>query len=330
MQPQPPQEKKRGERHSVLSKLGKADKAIMKALIKISVIAGGDDEVAKQIDSILSEHAKMKNIIMEQGQEISYQEGRIKELVNRVEGQKKVETCHSTQEDVCQKEETKPSYDLVVTSDNMGKKEVERLIKKKVDPIQLGIRDATMKAGREGVILTTTSKETSTKLQEHIQGKVELKNLQIRTPKENRYHIKVIGIDEDMETNGLETKIIEQNHLQCSPEDINIKKRWKGRQGDTIVLGLNRKGPAALKGKEFINIAWNRCPIYDHICLPRCTREFKMSVVVVGTYEIVYDRMPLAFFGGCRLVGDVLLIFLFKRRLETTVKSLSEAISSVE
>ncbi|KAH7933597.1 hypothetical protein HPB49_014199 [Dermacentor silvarum] len=127
---------------------------------------------------------------MEQGQEISFQEGRIKELENRVEGQKKVETCHSTQEDVLHKEETKPSYALIVTSDNMGKKEVERLIKKKVDPIQLRIRDATMQAGREGVILTTTSKETSTKLQEHIQGKVELKNLKIRTPKENRYHIK--------------------------------------------------------------------------------------------------------------------------------------------
>ncbi|KAH7985610.1 hypothetical protein HPB49_026343 [Dermacentor silvarum] len=211
--------KKREGSGTVLSKLGKADKAIMKALIKISVIAGGDDEVAKQIDSILSEHAKMKNIIMEQGQEISYQgeNQRTSEQSGRSEESRDLPFNSRRR---LSKRGNKPSYDLVVTSDNMGKKEVERLIKKKVDPIQLGIRDATMKAGREGVILTTTSKETSTKLQEHIQGKVELKNLQIRTPKENRYHIKVIGIDEDMETDGLETKIIEQNHLQCKETQL--------------------------------------------------------------------------------------------------------------
>ncbi|KAH7955665.1 hypothetical protein HPB52_002808 [Rhipicephalus sanguineus] len=65
----------------------------------------------------------------------------------------------------------------------------------------------------------------------------------------------------------------------------------------------------------------------DRLCL---FSEFKMSVVDVGTYEIVYDRTPLACFGACRPVGDVLLIFLFRRRLDTTVKSLSEAIPSVE
>ncbi|KAH7984611.1 hypothetical protein HPB52_023281 [Rhipicephalus sanguineus] len=65
----------------------------------------------------------------------------------------------------------------------------------------------------------------------------------------------------------------------------------------------------------------------DRLCL---FSEFKMSVVDVGTYEIVYDRTLLACFGACRPVGDVLLIFLFRRRLDTTVKSLSEVISSVE
>ncbi|KAH7983720.1 hypothetical protein HPB52_013897 [Rhipicephalus sanguineus] len=65
----------------------------------------------------------------------------------------------------------------------------------------------------------------------------------------------------------------------------------------------------------------------DRFCL---FSEFKMSVVDVGTYEIVYDRMLLAVFGACGPVGDVFLIFLFRRQLDTTVKSLSEAISSVE
>ncbi|XP_075531277.1 uncharacterized protein LOC142564241 [Dermacentor variabilis] len=272
VQPQPLHETKKGERHLVLSKLGKAVRAIMKALIKISTISGGNEEVVKQIDSILSERSKMKNIIIEQGQEISYQEGRIKELEKRVEDGKKIENHQPAQEDTQKEATTKPSYALVVTSDNMGKKEVETLIKKKIDPLQLGIRDATMKAGREGVILTTTSKEASTKLQKHMQGKVELKNLHIRTPKESRYHIKVIGLEEDMETNGLEKKIIEQNHLQCNPEDMAVKKRWKGRRGDTIVLGLNRRGFAAIKDKNFLNVTWNRCPIFDHIFMPRCTR----------------------------------------------------------
>ncbi|KAH8027387.1 hypothetical protein HPB51_005153 [Rhipicephalus microplus] len=50
----------------------------------------------------------------------------------------------------------------------------------------------------------------------------------------------------------------------------------------------------------------------DRFCL---FREFKMSVFDVGTYEMVYDRMLLAFVCACRPVGDVRLIFLFRRRL---------------
>ncbi|KAH7985014.1 hypothetical protein HPB52_024366 [Rhipicephalus sanguineus] len=59
-------------------------------------------------------------------------------------------------------------------------------------------------------------------------------------------------------------------------------------------------------------------------------RDFKTAPVDVGTFEIVCDRMLPAFFGACPPDGDVLLITFFRRRLDTTVKSLSEAISSSE
>lgn len=94
--------------------------------------------------------------------------------------------------------------------------------------------------------------------------------MQIKRPKDNQYPIKLIGIDEDTET--IVERIIQQNHLPCKPEDIEVKKTWKGRLGTTAVFALNRKGHRAVHNKTHVNIGWNRCRIFDHFFLPRCNR----------------------------------------------------------
>ncbi|KAH9371600.1 hypothetical protein HPB48_000838 [Haemaphysalis longicornis] len=152
----------------------------------------------------------------------------------------------------------------------MGKQEVASLIKKSIHPPDLGLRDATIKPGREGVIITTTSKEGSAKIETHLQGKT--KDLQIKRPKENRYPIKVIGIDEEEEAGTIVQTIIEQNNLPCTTRDIEVKKTWKGRQGTTAILALNKEGHQALNNRSHLYIGWSRCRVFDHFFLPRCTR----------------------------------------------------------
>ncbi|KAH9374341.1 hypothetical protein HPB48_017542 [Haemaphysalis longicornis] len=129
-----------------------------------------------------------------------------------------------------------------------------------------------MRPGREGVVITTTSPEDAGKLQEQLRQKPALQNLQVKTPKDYVYPIKVIGIDEDMDMDSLKETIIQQNRFSCETTDMKVITTWKGRQGTTAVLGLNKKALEATKGKKFFNIGWNRCPIYDHFFLPRCTK----------------------------------------------------------
>lgn len=94
----------------------------------------------------------MKNIITEQNRETANQRVRITELEQKAFQNKEAYQPQPKGEDVVQKQET-PSYTLVVTSGNLGKKEMANTIKK-VEPSKLDIHDATMREGR-GVVITT-------------------------------------------------------------------------------------------------------------------------------------------------------------------------------
>lgn len=266
-------EEKQHDKITLLTRVARADKAIMKALIKIATSTGQNEEVAAQIDNVLSEHSKLKKIIIEQGQEIAFQRGRISELEKRATQNKEreeKEQAMALQPPVMVEE--RKSYALVLTSDTMGKREMAELIKKKINPTDLGLPDATMKEGRQGIILTTASKESSGKLENHLRARTEFQQLKVNKPKENRFNVKVVGVDEELVNDALPERLIEQNNLLCNPDDILVKKTWRGRQGVTLVLALNKTGYNALKGRKQINIGWNRCPIFEHILLPRCSR----------------------------------------------------------
>lgn len=63
-----------------------------------------------------------------------------------------------------------------------------------------------MRAGREGIIITTTSKEAVGKLEAQFKGRAGLRQLPKpkSRPKDNTYNnIKVIGINEEIDVDGL-------------------------------------------------------------------------------------------------------------------------------
>ncbi|KAL1475597.1 hypothetical protein MTO96_037182 [Rhipicephalus appendiculatus] len=89
----------------------------------------------------------------------------------------------------------------------MGKRDMADLIKKTANPTDLGIPDATMKEGGQGIILTTASKESTGKLESHIRIRPEFHQLKVNKPKENRFNIKIIGVDEDMADDALPQRL---------------------------------------------------------------------------------------------------------------------------
>lgn len=259
------------EEAPILTRISKADKDMMRALVKIASLVGENTEVQEQLDNVLTAHGEMKNIIMEQTQEISFQKGRITELERTPVQNEEGQGVQPKKEDI-ELEQQKPSYALVVSSGSLERKDVAKLIKEQVDLSKLGIQEATMRPGREGVVITTTSKEAVGKLQTQLQTRAAFQQLQIKKPKEHLYNVKIIGLDEDTDIDTLTENMVKQNCLTCEPTDIKVLKTWKGKRGGTVVLALNRRGVKAMKDKTHVNIGWNRCPVFDHIFLPRCTR----------------------------------------------------------
>ncbi|KAL1475789.1 hypothetical protein MTO96_037020 [Rhipicephalus appendiculatus] len=120
----------------MLSKVSKADKSTLKALIKISTLTGGDETVAQLIETVISEQAKLENIIMEQEQQIAFQKGRIEELEKT-----KTEPPNTPNEAIGHMGQTqsptgdqRPTYALVVSSGSLEKNEVANLLRTRLNP----------------------------------------------------------------------------------------------------------------------------------------------------------------------------------------------------
>ncbi|KAH7983127.1 hypothetical protein HPB52_009424 [Rhipicephalus sanguineus] len=259
---------------SMLSKLSKTDKNTLKALIKISTLTGGDETVAQLIETVISEQAKLKNIpIIEQAQQTAFQKGRIEELEKR-----KIEPRNTPNEETGHMGQTHspngdqpPTYALVVSSGSPEKKEVATLLRNQLDPLELDIPDATIRPGKEGIVVITSSKEDANKLLQWIQSDKALKQLKAKTPRENKIHVKVIGLEDDIDYENLPARIISQNKLTCTPDDIVVKKTWSGRRGTTAILALNRNGLKALGERTDLHIGWSCCPVFNHVFWPRCS-----------------------------------------------------------
>ncbi|XP_065308873.1 uncharacterized protein [Dermacentor albipictus] len=264
------------EKGPAVVRMAKCDKAMMKALMKISAAAGGDDEIMNQLDVIMSEYTKLKAITLELSHENKYQEGRLKEMEEKTKIAKTfAEVTRINADDTLPQppvEDRKQTSALIITSESLPTRKIESVLKRKIDPSKLGLTDASMRPGRDGVVVTTTSKGALEKLKEAIQGDRETQNLQFRNPKPRRIEMKVVGIDPDTDIEALTNRIVSQNHLGCSEEDIELRRHWDGKNGITAIIALNRKAISALGTRKSLNLNWNRCPLYDNIFIPRCTK----------------------------------------------------------
>lgn len=259
---------------TTLSRLARCDKAFMKALMKITAASAGNDEILSQVDIIMSEYTKVKTITLELSHDNKFQEGRLKELEERTKVRTFAEVTRQGPMDVLHKEDKvkQKTSALIITSESLTPKKLQSMLKKKIDPTKVGLMDATMRMGREGVVVTTTSKEALENLKGAIYQDEEIREVHIKTPKPRRLEMKVVGIDPDTEIETLKERIINQNHLQCDTEDIEIRRHWTGKNGVTAILALSKRAILALGNRTHLNVSWNRCPIYDNIFVPRCTK----------------------------------------------------------
>ncbi|KAH6938426.1 hypothetical protein HPB50_009168 [Hyalomma asiaticum] len=163
------------------------------------------------------EQTKMKSIIVDQAQEIAFLKGRISELEKQ-----KAATPMIEKQDPPRRNSTlppgskKPTYAVVVSSNTLERHEVAALIKRRVDPVEIGAGDVSMRNGREGVVITTSSKEATAQFINKIQTDSSLTALRTKLPREKRLHIKITGITDEIDPLALTEKMVAQNHLPCA------------------------------------------------------------------------------------------------------------------
>ncbi|KAH7952900.1 hypothetical protein HPB49_002466 [Dermacentor silvarum] len=257
--------------HPVLSKMAKIDRVFTRALMKLSRINSDNNEANDQMDTLLSEYTKIKTMALELSHELEFQKGRIQELE---EAERKGRTYADIVKDSPKRDAQEPEVPrtsaLIVTSAKMKNKEIEQALKSTVDPATLGLTDPSLRPGKEGMVVISTSKEGIETLAKTIQEDPDLKDLQVKKPKGRSLEVKVVGIDDNLDVNNLSATIVKQNNLDCAPTDIEVKRTWNGKNGITAILALNRKAVHAIKNTNRLSIGWTKCPVYDNIFIARC------------------------------------------------------------
>lgn len=268
----------------LLKKLMKVDKSFMKALL---ALAAGDQQKEKLIDRIMTEFSRTKNLALEATHEVARLEGaRDKEqkatttvasYADAVKGRTSTTTegnqiSHLSQTQKDENEKQRAKFALLVTSETLNTAEVQAAIKKRIDPQELGLSDPEMREGKRGMVVSTSSKEGLKNLENLMENDPELRaRMKTQRPKSKKPELKIIGIDEELTSEEIIRKLISQNRLTCTEEDIKIVTTWQGKEGKTVIVSLEYRAWRQLQGKEQLNIGWNRCRVFDNTYVPRCT-----------------------------------------------------------
>lgn len=267
----------------MLKKMAKIDKTFMKTLLALA--STGDKETAL-IDKLLTEYTKLKGVALEATHEIAKLQGAVeiyqKEkqsqgpcyasvLAHKEEKRQANEAKDFTYQDLGMKI-SKPKVALVITSDTMNKEEIRETVRNKLDPHVLGLQEPDMRLGREGVVVTSSSKQGITKLEEYITKDRALSSqLKVRRPRAKTLEVKIVGVEEDVDNTELIERLVTQNNLSCTVQEMQVKASWKGRNGKSFIVSLQLNAWKSIKDKTHLNIGWSRCPVYDNTYVPRCS-----------------------------------------------------------
>ncbi|KAH9376058.1 hypothetical protein HPB48_017662 [Haemaphysalis longicornis] len=148
----------------------------------------------------------------------------------------------------------------------------ENLIKRNVDPCQLGLKNVKLRQSKEGVIVSSTPAEKLKRLEEHITKDKNLRDVAARKPRVQLLEFKIVGIEDNIEDEEIVERIVGQNNINAGKEDIELMKTGKGKSGKTAVLKTGKKAHEQMKERKHLYVGWTRCSVFDNTFLPRCVK----------------------------------------------------------
>ncbi|KAH9379704.1 hypothetical protein HPB48_018524 [Haemaphysalis longicornis] len=202
-----------GEEASTLrERLQEVERRVIKQFIDVGVQCNKNTRMALLTDSLLEDFLSMRK---------------------KVPTVKYFETAKTTEE--------QPTGALILTAANLKPAALQNLIKRNVDPCQLGLRNVKLRQSKEGVIVSSTSAEGLKRLEEHITKDNNLRDVAARKPRVQLPEFKIVGIEDNIEDEEIVERIVGQNNINAGKEDIELIKTWKGKSRKTAVIKTGKK-----------------------------------------------------------------------------------------
>lgn len=267
------------EECTITQRMAKVDQRFFQALVQLASKMGGDEEATVLVNKVLNNFSLMKTIAMEATQEVHTLQGKV-EILRERESRSYSEVAKEAPKDKGERREEekrnevprKKAEAIILLSESLDAEKLTKLIQENIDPCQVGLKNVAMRKSREGVIITSTSPESIARLEEELKTNAATRDkVATRRPRKRLPKIKIVNIPEDMPVEELTERMVQQNELNCSADDMAIVTTWKGRSGTTAIVELNKRGFEALQNRNRIFIQWTSCPFYDSTFVPRCT-----------------------------------------------------------
>lgn len=174
--------------------------------------------------------------------------------------------------------ETKKSYaevtgEVVVIKPKkvQESKTTKEVIRKALNPSKLEVGITQIKDTKEGgVLLKCKSKDEIEKIKQEAEKKLK-KNYEITIPKQKNPHIKIVDLEDEMDTKSLEECILKQNSClnQHHPElQVKVTKKMKSKY--MAIIECDPVSADAILKQGKISIGWSICRVFEYVPVFRC------------------------------------------------------------
>lgn len=161
-------------------------------------------------------------------------------------------------------------------SDQSEPKEIKEDLRRKVNPVEIGVGVSMGRSTKGGgIILNCGNEKEISNVQTEIQSKLG-DQYQVDRPKILNHRLKVVGVNENEYAVGDELiieKIIRQNDLSADRSDfkMNLLRRTNVfNKRFNLVFEVDSATYDKIISKEKVNLGWNRCRVFIDYGVIRC------------------------------------------------------------
>lgn len=215
-----------------------------------------------------------------QDEKLNNQEILIAQILESVKNQKEefkkelnqiMETQQVTYADKLKQKKYDPVIVIKPKDINQGSQETSSTIKKRINPIATAVT-GIKKISKGGVVVECKDKEAVIKLKEEATAKLG-KDYVVSIPKQKLPKIKIVGLNDKLDTIEMKNKVLAQNSFLDEKAYINIvhlAEDKKNRGCYFAYAEVDGDSYRKILNEQKLNIGWDRCRIYDAVNITRC------------------------------------------------------------